>query len=123
MSRIRTIYSLNAHLSYDGTSQTLQEQERKLLEHLQTSKDRHSTVLKILDGVVDVGMRNGEMRRILEHDPDIAKALNKISAEQKAIEAHIIESKQAKQEQSDKASSAHTSQTEKSHLQSQIHSP
>lgn len=89
-------------------SQTLQEQERKLLEHLQTSKDRHSTVLKILDGVVDVGMRNGEMRRILEHDPDIAKALEKISIEQKAIEAHIAESKQTRQESSNEPSPSGT---------------
>jgi cellulose biosynthesis protein BcsQ len=50
-------------------------------------------------------MRNGEMRRILEHDPDIAKALDKISAEQKAIESHIAESKQTRQGEIDKVPS------------------
>lgn len=41
--------------------------------------------MKILDGVIDVGMRSGEMRRILAHDPAVASALETIGREQDSI--------------------------------------
>jgi hypothetical protein len=45
--------------------------------------------LRILDGVIDVGMRGGEMRRILAHDPKIAAALTKIEADQASLHTKI----------------------------------
>lgn len=59
----------------------MQEQHRSLLEQLQKDHQQSQSVLKILDGVVDIGMKGGEMRRILAHDPQIALALEKMQRE------------------------------------------
>ena len=49
--------------------------QRTLVERIQHGQDQNQAVLRILDGVVDIGMRSGEMRRILSQDPVIIKAL------------------------------------------------
>lgn len=59
----------------------MQEQHRGLLDQLQKDHQQNQSVLKILDGVVDIGMKGGEMRRILAHDPQIALALEKMQRE------------------------------------------
>lgn len=40
-------------------------------------------MLQLLSGVIDVEMRNSEMRRILSQDPDITKALAKLEEDQR----------------------------------------
>jgi hypothetical protein len=57
-------------------------QQSKILQQSQTSDERNSNILKLLEGVIDVEMRNAEMRRILSHDPDVMKALANLEAEQ-----------------------------------------
>ena len=67
----------------------MQEQHRSLLEQLQKDHQQNQSVLKILDGVVDIGMKGGEMRRILAHDPQIALALEKMQREAAAYSDQV----------------------------------
>lgn len=86
--------SYRSYLKVTNARKTIQETQQQILKRIEGSGHQYTSVMKILDGVVDVGMRNGEMRRILAHDPDIAKALDKIQADQSKIEEQLRESRQ-----------------------------
>ena len=49
-----------------------------LLEQSKSSTDRNANLLQVMEGVIDVEMRNSEMRRILSQDPKIVKALARL---------------------------------------------
>lgn len=67
----------------------LQEQCQAILARLDQGHQQNQNVLRILDGVIDVGMKGGEMRRILAHDPQVAAALSKMEAEQTRLHTRI----------------------------------
>lgn len=68
--------------------ETALQESRTIQESLSTAigeKDRQwQSVLKVLDGVVDIGMKHGEMRRILENDKELKQALGFIQMEQQS---------------------------------------
>jgi len=70
--------------SLEAAVQQMQEQQGQVLQEIRNSTTQSANVMKILDGVIDFGMRNGEMRRILTHDKDVAKALDNIGRSQSA---------------------------------------
>ena len=89
----------------------MQEQHRSLLDQLQKDHQQNQSVLKILDGVVDIGMKGGEMRRILAHDPQIALALEKMQREAAAdIDQLANGSRRGQQADSDTSADASADQ-------------
>lgn len=74
--------------------QSIREQQRTLLEQSKSNTDRNANLLQVLEGVIDVEMRNAEMRRILSQDPSISKALAKMEEDQRKAAAGLESTKQ-----------------------------
>lgn len=91
--------------------QSIRDQQQALLLEAKSNSDRSSNVLQLLGGVIDVEMRNSEMKRILSQDPDIAKALEKLELDQqkagideKHRKAHVAKLAQPPERQPDASS-------------------
>lgn len=72
-------------------SQSIRDQQQALLLEAKTNSDRSSNVLELLGGVIDVEMRNSEMKLILSQDPDIARALEKLELDQRKVGLKVDE--------------------------------
>lgn len=73
------------------SSNTMSEQHKTYLDQLQSTSGQNQSILKVLDGIVDIGMRQGEMRRILAQDSELSRALDDIKARQQATAEPILD--------------------------------
>lgn len=89
----------------------MKQQQTALLEQLRDYDNRQSNILKLLDGVIDVEMRNAEMKRILTHDPDISKALEKLEEDQRKAGIESISNRRIAKSQVSEAEDASISHT------------
>lgn len=54
-----------------------------MLSRLSEHQERNDNILKLLEGVVDIGMRGGWMEKVIATDPEIREALEKLQIESK----------------------------------------